>query len=242
MLAVVGCASQPEYAPFAGIPRGAAIYVEPFGGVTETGPPASKIGERAFEGGGMGAAAGAQTGWDLGSDMTGDCGEFFPVCLALMPVFGVAGLIGGVIVGGTVGLIEDLPYKDQEAVQRVISGYFEAAPPNQTFRERFIETASGDWQIDRSARTRVMVAVIGVRPKAAQGDTLGFEVTTAMTVDYGRGSPATTKPYQFTAATTAYEIDEWIDGGHELYGSEVEQAFDKAAGVFAALLKHPPRH
>ncbi|UCD00384.1 MAG: hypothetical protein JSW66_07145 [Phycisphaerales bacterium] len=77
-------------------------------------------------------------------------------------------------------------------------------------------------------------------PDTPKGDTLVFEVTTAMTVDYGRGSPATTKPYQFTAATTAYEIDEWIDGGHELYGSEVEDAFAKAAGVFAALLKDPP--
>lgn len=241
VLSLAGCASQPDYAPFTGIPRGSAIHVQPFSGVTDSGPPASKVGERAFEGGGIGAAAGVQTGLQMGMEMTGDCGEFVVVCLAMVPVMGVAGLVGGVIVGSVVGLAEDLPYQSTEAMQQVISGYFEAEPPNQAFSEQFVEIAGGDWRLDPSAGNRITVAVISLRPKRESGRTLVFEITTAMTVNYGSDDVPGTKPYQFTDVTAAFGIDEWIYGGHELYGREVEKILTKAATVFTALLKDPPR-
>ena len=241
VLTLTGCASQPDYAPFTGIPKGTAVNVQPFSGVTESAPPPSKVGERAFEGGSIGAAAGAQTGFQMGMEITGDCGEFVVVCLGMVPVMGVVGLVGGIIVGSIVGLIEDLPYESTKAMQQVVTGYLEEAPPNRIFSDRFIKTASSDWRIDLSASNRVTVAVIGVRPKKASTTTLVFEVTTAMTVDYGTAYPTTTKPYQFTEVTAAYEIDEWIDGGQELYANEMEKTYTNAATVFTNLLKDPPR-
>jgi hypothetical protein len=193
-LVLTGCASQPDYATFTGIPRGTPIRVEAFSGVTESGPPASKVGERAFEAGGMGAAAGAEVGLRMGFENFGDCGEFFIVCLGMVPVMGLVGLAGGVIVGSVIGVMEDLPYQSTEAMQQVISEYFEENPPNQAFSAQFIEIASEDWRINPSAGNQVTVAVIGLRPKKESGNTLVFEITTAMTVNYRSDDLRATKP------------------------------------------------
>lgn len=238
-----GCAAPaPEYAPFTGVPPGSAIQVEPFAGITQSGPPDSKVGERASEGAVMGAAAGAQAGYEMGFGAAGsDCGEFFLVCLALLPVMATAGLVGGAIVGTGIGMIEDLPYESTQAMEEVISGYFEQAPPNPAFSEQFIETAKPDWRLDPAAPNRITVAVIGVRAKKDKGETLLFEVTTAMKVDYGVADAPSTKPYHLTEATTAYEIDEWLAGGQELFGKEIDSSFARSATVFTTLLKNPPR-
>lgn len=219
---------------------GFAIAVEPFAGITESGAPDSRVGELAFEGAATGAAAGMQAGMEVGTELTGDCGEFIVVCLGLLPVFGLAAMVGGVIVGSTAGLIEDMPYQDTEAMQEIISAYFEGAPPNQVFSQTFIEIASNGWTIDPEADNKVTVAVIGVRPKKAKGETLAFEVTTAMSVEYAAETMAT-KPYQFTTVTAAYGIDEWIDGGQALYSKEVDKAFVESADAFTALLRQPLR-
>lgn len=243
LLAVVlaGCASKPEYAPFTAIPRDASIHVQPFSGIAESGPPPSRVGERAFEGGGTGAVVGAQAGLEMGLDSFDGCGEFFLVCLGLVPVMGAVGLVGGVAVGSVAGAMEDFPYQRTEAMQEVISGYFEEKSPNRMFTEQFIELASNDWRMNPSADNRVTVAVIGLRPKKERGNTLVFEITTAMTVDYGADDLPPTKPYQFTEATAAYGIEDWIFGGQALYANEVEAVFGKAATVFVSLLKDPPR-
>ena len=54
------------------------------------------------------------------------------------------------------------------------------------------------------------------------------------------GATNSTKPFQFTTATAAYSMEEWINGGQALYSNEVEQAFAESAGVFTALLRSPP--
>lgn len=241
VLTLIGCTSQPKFAPFTGIPQSTAIHVKPFSGITDSEPPASKIGERAVEGGGMGAAAGAQVGFQMGMELTGDCGEFIIVCLGLMPVMGAVGLDGGVIVGSVVGLTEDLPYQgaEVEVMKQVISEHFEEEPPNQAFSEQFIDIASDSWLVNSSAENQVTVAVIGLRPQKEAGKTLAFEVTTAMTINYGSGDLLGTKPYQFTEITAAYRIDEWINGGRELYASEMKKVYANAATVFTALLKDP---
>jgi hypothetical protein len=189
----------------------------------------------------MGAAAGAQAGIEMGLEVFDGCGEFFLVCLGLVPIMGAIGLVGGVIVGGVGGAVEDLPYQGTEAMQQVIAGYIEEAPPNRVFREQFIDIAGDEWLMDSSATTRITVAVIGLRPRKESGKSLVFEITTAMTVDYAMDSLPATKPYQYTSATTAYQIDEWIDGGQSLYSSEVEQVYAEAAIVFKSILLDPPR-
>jgi len=239
-LALSACAPQPEYASFSGMSPDSAIAVQSFAGITESGAPDSRVGELASEGATKGAAEGMKAGFDVGAGLTGDCGEFFVVCLGLVPVFGLAAMIGGVLVGSTAGLIEDLPYQSAEAMQKIVSDYIEEAPPNQVFSQIFVEVASTSWTIDPDAENKVVVAVIGVRPKKAKGKTLVFEVTTAMSVDYAATNLAT-KPYQFTTITAAYEIDDWIDGGQALYTKEVERAYAESAGVFTALLRQPLR-
>jgi len=234
------CATQPEYSRFKGMSPGSAIAVESFAGITESGPPDSKVGELAGQGAATGALAGMEAGMEVGNQLTGDCGAFIIVCLALLPAFTAAGTIGGVIVGSMAGLSEDMPYQSTEAMQEVISGYFEDAPPNQVFRQIFVEEASAGWTIDPDADNRVTLAVIGVRPKKAKGKTLEFEVTTAMSVHYAAATE-TTKPLQFTTVTAAHGIDEWIDGGQALYSSEVEKVFATSASAFTAFLRQPPR-
>lgn len=241
VLALASCASQPPHAPFIRVPPGSAVRIERFDGITDSGPPDSKVGERAFEGGVIGAAAGAQAGFEMGLSSFDGCGEFFPVCIGLIPVMGAIGLVGGVIVGSIAGGIEDSPYKSTQRMQQVINTYIEEAPLNETFREHFVEIASDDWRIDSSAETEITVAVIGLRPKKASGKSLVFEITTAMTVDYAADGLPATKPYQYTAATAAHKIDDWIDGGQTLYSSEIDRVFAEAAEVFESLLRDPPR-
>lgn len=240
VLMLCACASQPEYASFKGISPVSAIAVESFAGITESGPPDSKVGELAGQGAAIGALAGMEAGMEVGNQLTGDCGVFIVVCLALAPAFGAAAMTGGVIVGSIAGLSEDMSYESTEAMQEVISGYFEDASPNLVFRQVFIEKASAGWTIDPDADTKVTVAVIGIRPKKARGNTLGFVVTTAMSVRYA-AAEANTKPFQLTTVTAAYGIDEWIDGGLVLYSSEVEKVFAQSARAFTALLRQPPR-
>lgn len=234
------CTSQPEYASFKGMSAGSAIAVESFDGITEAGAPASKVGELAVRGAGTGAAVGTQTGLAFGEALTGDCGEFIVVCLGLLPVFSLAGVISGVIVGSTAGLIEDMPYQSTEAMQELVSAYFVEAPPNEVFSQTFTEAASTSWIIDPEADSKVTVAVIGVRPKKVNSKTLAFEVTTAMSVRYA-AAKSPTKPYQFTTTTQGYSVEEWIDGGRALYSEEVGKTYIESAGVFMALLRRPPR-
>ncbi|MFY8274280.1 hypothetical protein AAEU32_09160 [Pseudoalteromonas sp. SSDWG2] len=235
----VGCTSTPavEYSPFVGVSRDQAIKVIAFEGIVTNELDTTSMGEYLLKGAAIGGTAGVEAGYNTGLELTGnDCAEFFIVCLALLPVYGVIGTSMGAVVGGVAGLAEKLPDSTVNSMQEIINEYFEKQPINSGFADIFINKAQHKWQVNDNAKTTVVLAVIAIRALNETGDKVAFSITTAMSLDYADGSALKTKPFHATQQTNAYEIEEWVHGGQDLFTEEVNQILTKSSQIYIKLL------
>ncbi|WP_158684630.1 hypothetical protein [Pseudoalteromonas sp. T1lg48] len=240
VISFLGCTSTPvvEYSPFVGVPRDKPIKVIAFKGVASNELSTTSIGQYLLTGAAIGGAAGVEAGFETGLELTGgDCGEFFIVCLALVPVFGVIGTSMGAIVSGVAGLAEKLPDSTVNSMQAIIDEYFENQPINSRLTDTFIDKSSYKWQVNDNAKTTIVLAVIAIQAINETGDKVAFSFTAAMSVDYSGGSSHKTKPFHVTQKTNAYEIEDWVNGGQDLFTGEVNQILTKSSKIFIKLLE-----